>query len=437
MSTGRTLRATAVLLAVLTAVFGAAPAGPTASASDEHAAPAAAGWLARQFVDGNHLEVVFGDQTFPDQGLTADAVLAFDAADVSQQFAAAATTWLAGADVLPFYVGDGTDESYPGALAKLALVAIAQAEDPATFGGVNLVERLRARQDAASGRFSDRSQYGDFTNGITQSLAIIALRRAGDTAAELTKPVDFLVASRCTDGGFPLQFGQPTCASDVDTTAFVVQALLAAGRGAGAGSAAGAALDHLEAVQDDGGGFGGSGPTSAVNANSTGLAAQALRVGGRAAAADAAVKYLLGQQVGCDGPDEQRGAIAYDATGFDKSTAVRATAQALYGLTGAGLSTIDNKGDAATAPTLDCAPPSTTSAGTTTASTTTASTTTASTTTAAPPPAQGIGAGSGELPATGGRTGPATALGGLLLLAGAAALLLSRQRRTATGGERR
>jgi LPXTG-motif cell wall-anchored protein len=431
MSTGRSLRAPAVLLAVLTAVFGVVLAGPAAAwpVPVEQAAPAAAGWLARQLVDGNHFEATFGDQTFPDQGLTADAVLAFDAADVAQDFAKAATTWLARGDVLPFYVGDGDQESYAGALAKIALVARAQGKSPKTFGGVNLIERLRALQNETTGRFSDKSQFGDFSNGITQSLAIIALRRAGSKAEDLTKAVDFLAGSRCAeDGGFPLQFGEQTCASDVDTTAFVIQALLATKR---TGDAEGA-LDYLEGVQRDGGGFGGSGPTSAVNANSTGLAAQALRVGKRGEAADAAVKYLLGQQVGCDGPAAQRGAIAYDATGFEQSTAVRATAQALYGLTGTGLLTIGNKGDAAAAPVLNCAPPSTPS---TTSSTTVPP---ATSTTAAPPPAQGISSGAAELPATGAPTGLATALGLLLVLAGTAMLLLSRQRRARAtpGGER-
>ncbi|HEY3262470.1 MAG TPA: LPXTG cell wall anchor domain-containing protein [Pseudonocardiaceae bacterium] len=431
MSLGRPLRTTAVLLAVATAVFGGAQAG-SAAAADEHAAPAAARWLADQLVDGNHLETAFGGQTYPDQGLTADAVLAFDAADTAQDAAKAATAWLSGPDVLPFYVGDGDLESYPGALAKLALVAIAQGEDPAAFGGVNLIERLAARLDPATGRFSDKSQYGDFTNGITQSLAIIALLRAGTPAADLTAPVDFLVASECPDGGFPLEFGKQPCASDVDTTGFVIQALLAADRD----TAAEAALDHLEAVQDGGGGFGGSGPTSAVNANSTGLAAQALRVGGRTEAADAAVQYLLDRQVGCEGPTEQRGAISYDASGFEQSTAVRATAQALYGLTGTGLSTIDNSGDAATAPALDCAPPTSSTSPTTTTAVTTTATTTATATTptaTAQPSTRAVAAGTGELPATGARTRPATALGVLLLLAGGAALLLSRRRRTAAG----
>jgi hypothetical protein len=383
-------------------------AGMAQAAPAEAAAPAAAGWLARQLVDGNHLETTFGGTSYPDQGLTADAVLAFDAAGVAQDAAAAAAGWLAGDTVLPAYVGDGDTESYPGALAKISLVALAQGADPAAFGGVDLIARLRARQDGASGRFSDKSQYGDFSNAITQSLAIIALLRSGSSAAELAKPVDFLQASRCQNGGFPLQFGAATCASDVDATSYVVQALLAAGRDVSA------TLDFLQDVQDTGGGFRGSGPTNVVNANSTGIAAQALRAGGRGDPADDAVAFLARQQVGCTGPAQQRGAIAYDDKGFDAGSAPRATAEALYGLTGVGLAEIDNSGATAEAPTLDCTPPAT------------ATTTTAATSSAAS--VHGSATGAGELAATGARPVPVAVLGALLVLAGMGTLRLARRR---------
>ena len=435
MSTGRPMRATAVLLASLTAVFGVALASPAAAQPSPTTSPSdpaevAAGWLAGQLVDGNHFEVdLGGGQVFADHGLTADAVLAFDAADVAQDSAVAATTWLGLDDNVSAYAGNGSTDSYVGSLAKLALVATSQGANPHSFGEgkVDLIDRLAARQNADTGRFSDLSSFpppNDFSNGITQSLAIIALVRVPgrDTAAEkaidLDKAVDFLVDSRCDDGGFPLQFDAQPCTSEADVTAFAVQALLAADRD----DEAAGALDYLEAVQDETtGGFGGSGPTAGLNANSTGLAAQALRVGGRDAAADAAVKYLLGLQVGCAGPAEQRGGVAYDTVnGFEASTAVRATAQALYGLTGVGLLTVDNEGDAAGAPTLTCTPP----------------TTTTPPAPAPQPPAQGSSGGS-DLPATGVQPAAGIGLGVLLVLAGAAALLVSRRRPgLSSGGER-
>jgi LPXTG-motif cell wall-anchored protein len=404
----RTLLGSAVLgLAVLGLPAPASAAGPAP-------APAAAGWLATRLVDGNHLVTVFDGTAFPDQGLTADAVLAFDGAKVGQTAAAAATTWLASADVLPAYVGDGTAESYAGAHAKLALVALAQGGDPAAFGGRDLLAELRALQ-ATSGRYSDKSQFGDFSNGITQALAVLALHRAGGDGAPAAA-VDYLAGSQCDNGGFPLNFEQPACTPDPDATGFVVQALLAEGRTAPAGDA----LDWLASVQAADGGFGGSGPTAAENANSTALATQALTAGGRTAPAGRALAYLAARQVGCTGPVANQGAVAYDANPFSADTATRATAQAVLAIAGVGLLDVSATGAAPTAPRLDCpvTPTPTTPAPTTPPVTT--------------PAAPGGAAGGGELPATGTPTAALTGLAALLLLAGSGLLVLGRQRRALT-----
>src|SRR3954452_23445356 len=72
----------AVALVPLAGTAAAAPSPASASAAaprTTRADDAAAGWLARQFVDGNHLETSFGGTSFPDQGLTIDAVFAFAA----------------------------------------------------------------------------------------------------------------------------------------------------------------------------------------------------------------------------------------------------------------------------------------------------------------------------------------------------------------------
>lgn len=401
------------VLALLTAVFGAAlfwavPAAGDTPPETSDPARVAAGWLARQLVDGDHFEAEFGGDIFPDQGLTADAVLAFDAADVAQKFAKQATDWLASDDILTGYVGDGTNESYAGAHAKLALVAIAQGLDPQAFGGVNLIEDLQNLQ-APSGRYSDRSQYGDNSNAIGQSLAVIALVRA-DEDADLG--AEYLAGSQCDDGGFQPEFEKPTCASEADATGFAVQALLAAGLDEEAADA----LDYLETVQHDDGGFGVK-PTEPTNANSTALAAQALRAGGRDDAADAAVTYLKSLQIGCAGPADRHGAIAYDTHGFESSTAIRATAQAAPALSGIGLLVVDNTGDSRPAPKLACAPPS--------SSTTPPPSTTTNPTTTSPAPQAGTAP---ELPATGSPVRPLLWTGTLLILAGTALVLTARRR---------
>jgi len=329
----------AALLSVMFAVPAAASSPPTLNRVD-----AAAGWLARQMVDGERFEVVFGDDVFPDQGLTIDAVFSFAAAKSADSFATRATAWLARPEILSGYIGDGV-EAYAGATAKLALEAQVRGLNPGSFGGVDLLARLRGLQ-APSGRFSDRSVFGDFSNAFSQSFAVLTLHRAGGAPAAA---VSFLAASQCPDGGFPLLFGQATCVSDVDSTAMVVQALIAAGRPA----VAAAGAQWLVSVQADDGSFADGG---VANANSTGLAAQALRVAGRPGAWLQARRFLLTLQVGCAGAPADRGAIAFTADGFDPATAPRATAQAIPGLAGAGFATLSAAGSHPADPVLACQP---------------------------------------------------------------------------------
>lgn len=292
-----------------------------ASAGTAHRVDAAAGWLARQMADGERLETEFGGVKYPDQGLTIDAILAFAAARTADDYADRAIAWLAEPEISSAYLGsDG--ESYAGAHAKLAVAARVKGKNPRTFAGTDLIAGLEALQ-APSGRFSDRSAFGDFSNAFTQSYALFALGRD-------SKGAGYLAATQCADGGFPVTFETSPCVSDVDATAIVVQALRAQGRPVGR------AVTWLESKQQADGGFpsaqGGS------NANSTGLVAQVAK----GSSALKARRYLKSLQVGCSGVE--KGAIAFDASGFDKGTAPRATAQAVLGLTGANLVTLRSGG---------------------------------------------------------------------------------------------
>lgn len=263
-------------------------AAPAAAAATQNRADAAAGWLARQMADGERFEADFGGQKFPDQGLTIDAIFAFAAAGVSDTNAGKAIAWLAKPEITAGYVGGGT-EAYAGAHAKLFLAARVRGKDPATFGGVDLKAGLLSLL-TPSGRFSDRSEYGDYSNALSQSLALLALDRTPGGAP--ASAVAFLAGSQCPDGGFPQNFGEATCASDIDATATVVQALRATGDTVNA--AEGTAW--LVSKQHPNGGFGFG--TDAPNANSTGLAAQAL-AGHRPAAATKAREFLRSLQTGC------------------------------------------------------------------------------------------------------------------------------------------
>jgi hypothetical protein len=310
---------------------------------------AAAGWLARQLTDGERLQGSYEDfetgdvVVFDDTGLTLDAVLAFAAAGVADEAGVRAMAWIGRSDVLAEYIGDGTDTAWAGATAKVALAALVRGEDPRAFGaaGTDLILRLESLEQP-SGRFSDDSEFGDFSNTFTQALAVVALHRAAGVDPS-PAAVELLQASQCPDGGFTEDLEpEGACTSQVDATALAVQALLAVG-----GDGVEAALDWLISQQGADGGLG-------ANANSTGLAAQALAAGGRDGAAAAARTFLIGLQAGCDHPEAQRGAIAFDAEGVD-DTALRATPQAVLGLSGVSLGALDATGAAPAAPALACA----------------------------------------------------------------------------------
>ncbi|GAA1165488.1 hypothetical protein F4556_006809 [Kitasatospora gansuensis] len=347
-----TLRRPLGLLAIsalaLTAVLPTATAAQATPASAATVRPdaAGAGWLARQLVNGDHFESVFDGTAYPDQGLTIDAVLAFAASRSSDLAAARATAWLAKPEILTGYIGDGTTEAYAGATAKLLLAAEVRGENPGAFGGVDLPARLRGLQ-APSGRFSDRSQWGDFSNNFGQSLAVIALKRTPGGAPAAA--VDFLAGTQCADGGFPVSSGRPACAGDPDATALAVQALAATGRTAKAN----AGLGWLTAHQNTDGGFTAAGATVS-NANSTGLATEALLSGGRLVAGLKGWSSLVKLQQGCSATPANRGAVAYDASGFNPATATRATAQAVLGLAGTPLTALSAAGARPDAPTLAC-----------------------------------------------------------------------------------
>jgi LPXTG-motif cell wall-anchored protein len=351
------------LLAVAATVGLAAQPAAAAPLPVDRSTPGAAGWLARQLVDGERFDTVIPPDTFINPGLTIDGVLAFAAAGVSGDNAAKAVAWLNKPEVAANYDGDFNDDTTvgfgAGALAKLLLVAEVGGQDPTAFGGVDLIALLLPLQEK-SGKFTDSSRFGDSSNTLGQSFATIALARTGDHDAAASSAGGFLAGLKCADGGYPLaEVPDPDkgCVSEVDATALVVQALLAVGLT----DAAKSGLDYLVAQQKTDGGFPiGDVADGPENANSTGLAAQALRVGGRDAAADKAVAFIRTLQVGCDGVAADRGAIAFLATGFEASSAPRATTQALLGLGGIGLAKLSLKGAQGEAPTVDCPTPTAT-----------------------------------------------------------------------------
>ncbi|XVS60533.1 peptidase [Actinosynnema sp. CA-299493] len=421
-------RTAAVIAAAAVAALAATPAAQSrawAAPTTPDVSDTAAGWLSRQLVDGDHLENV----GYPDQGLTLDALFAFTAAGVASASADKAAAWLAEPEIIANYLHFGNPaESFAGAHAKLALAVQVRGQDPTAFGGEDLIAGLTALQ-APSGRFQDKSEWGDYSNGFTQAFAVLALDRwegAPRTA------VDYLVGTQCLDGGFPLVLEAATCVSHVDATAMVVQALLAVDEDTEAAEA----LDWLTGVQQPGGGFRDEGAAGEGNANSTGLAAQALRAGGRTAAADRAARFLTSLQVGCAADEANRGAIAFDKSGFTQATSLRASAQGVLGLVGVNFADLTAEGGTPAAPVLDCpttttTPTSTSSSTSDTTTTTTAATTTsdiATTTTTTTAAVVVVAGNRGNLARTGAEVGPMLWIGALLLFGGVLAVVLARRR---------
>lgn len=332
------VRTTTFVLALLLALV-LQPLAPWSAAADpipalpdepQEAAETAAGWLALEFVDGERLEGEFG----PDVGVTADAVFALATAGVARGVLLGGIDWLA--TQAPGYTRgagfDAEDAVYAGATAKLILALLVDARDVRSVDGIDLVAQLEAREQA-DGRFTDTSDFGDFSSTLTQSLAVLALQRASDVSPS-TAAVDLLLEQQCEDGGFRFDIGdEDGCTSSVDTTGFVVQALVAAG-GAEATTAAEAATGWLVGVQDASGGYLSD---DGVNANSTGLAAVGLAlvpaVEGSADALTAARSYLLSLRTGCEGAAP--GAFPFSAD--DAGDIARATTQAIPGLVGTGV----------------------------------------------------------------------------------------------------
>ncbi|WFB06249.1 hypothetical protein LRS74_03700 [Streptomyces sp. LX-29] len=312
-------------------------------------ANAAATWMGSKLTDGAHAK--------GDHGLTADIVMGIAATGTGRATAAKATDWLA--DNAEAYVTRGTPgKVFAGGTAKLALVAVIEGRDPRKFGGVDLVATLSGRlQD--NGRFTDDLPGGDMSNQFTQSLAILALQRTGGLPA---KAVDFLAASRCADGGFPLFFkSDPAkCRSHTDSTGLAVQALLGAGRTADAKPA----LDWLEKQQLPDGGFGdNSFGAGTGNSNTTALDVQALVAGGRIEAAGKGIAWLRSRQLGCSAPAADRGAVGYLEPKIDGSE-LRATAQAVPALAAVSLAQVDGTKGADVLEPIACAPGGDTSGGT-------------------------------------------------------------------------
>ncbi|MBI9114230.1 prenyltransferase/squalene oxidase repeat-containing protein [Sanguibacter suaedae] len=327
----RAVLVTASLVALVLSGCSSDPEGtdaPSASVSADAGttadhAQASATWLA-DLSDGQVVETEFDGATYPDQGLTADIVLALTAAGDTAGAAELATA-LAAPDVVLGYVGDGQDALYAGSLAKLVTVLDTAGLDPRNVDGRDLVAELEGLE-APTGRFSDRGA-DDYSHTVSQAWALLASSTVGEGTPSGTA---YLVAQQCTDGGYPAQLADEPdgdCEGDVDATAFSVSALVAAGEDPEAETVSRALgwLDSVRLQEDSGAAWAASGEET-PNTNSTAVVVSALEDAGQDGSAGR--DWLVGQ-VGEDGTF----AVAGEPD-------ARATAQATIALAGTGLAQV-------------------------------------------------------------------------------------------------
>jgi LPXTG-motif cell wall-anchored protein len=353
-TTRRTARVgLAALVALGTVVLTTIPTHGVEPGTTGSPADAAADWLARelQAKDGM-LTISFGGPAeFADQGLTIDAVLALLAAGHGDDPAVDVALGALAADLTDYLTGFETpSDRAANATAKTLLLEEVSGAD--VSDGMDLDADLRglmATDGEDLGRFldTDSLDFGQFANGIGQALGILALDRTGGGVP--ADAVDYLLGQQCPDGSFRLyQFGYVlsfdpfetvethTCEDasegDPDATAFALQALLAVPSSPAVDTAVADAIDHLLGLQQPSGGFFGTG---AVNTNTTGLVAAALRSAGEEEAADSGAAFIAALQ---SNACAEFGALAYDQSAFDAGIVAdrgqwtRATAQGALGL---------------------------------------------------------------------------------------------------------
>lgn len=297
---------TGLLLLPVLAGAAAAPAAATGGRSSSAAAANvtkahhAAGWQAGQLVNG-HMPGFQPGQ--PDWGLTIDVEFML-AADGKQAQASSAVQRAISKHWRDYAVRQG--HTYSGSASKALLAAVVAGADPTHFGGQNvrkLVVGLIAPASAGfeAGRLRDAGG-ADLSNAFGQAYGTLGLARSGAVPQSV---VDYLVKQRCSAGYFRIvETAGKTCdetgdGPDVDTTALALQALLAAkadGANVAQGTIDGSAA-WLASAQLGDGSYSADGSADAPNANTTGLAANALAATGFRSAQKAAAHWVASLQI--------------------------------------------------------------------------------------------------------------------------------------------
>jgi len=175
---------------------------------------------------------------------------------------------------LTFLQSQADQLAMPGDIAKAALAAGAAGADRRDFGGVDLIAALEGHYDPGSGLYGG----AELGNVFGQSLTILALTTAGQAAPPAA--LDWLVNSQLEDGSWSWSGDTTPGGGDSNSTAIALQALLAGGY---SGEAIANGLAYLAQLQNEDGGFPYQKPSdygTDTDANSTAYVIQALLAGG-------------------------------------------------------------------------------------------------------------------------------------------------------------
>lgn len=315
------------LFVILISILIFALTGPGLAAANDDAIAAALSWLAsQQSADGG-----FSDGFSPESNLsaTAEAIIAFAAGGQDAGELKSAD----GNSPLDFLQAQAGPIEGIGTLSKVVLALLAAGVDPTDFGGQDLLGQLEAAYDAGSG------SYGGSL--FDQALVILALANADRTIPAAA--ADYLMSYQTEDGAWSFMGDTAAQSGDTNTTALVIQALVAAGRADDANTG----LAYLQAVQNADGGWPYQNPSpygTDTDANSTAYVLQAL--------------YALGQTpqdwAAADGdPLEALLALQNESGSFSYQLAfpgdnLLATVQAIPAVAGVTLAQVSSVSTAAT-----------------------------------------------------------------------------------------
>lgn len=405
-----------------------------------------------QLTDGHYYQPFGGG--FADFGLTIDGAYALAA---TRQDDAAFTKIVQFLDeqkadgtgrTINDWTGIGTEYASGGSLGKEALLAEVAGKDPRAFGGHDLIAALDDAVCAEASTGTDTTcatpgSYAYSPSVFSQSLAIMAQLRAGDTA-NAAAPVAYLKGLQQPGGAWPSLI-PATADSDVDSTAMAVMALALLPDDADASAAVARGVAWIAKQQKADGGFPGAAGDST---NSAALAVQALTLDKSAYTTEITktLAFLASQQ----NPDGGFNVAAGGQPGSD----VRASTQAVGGATGISFGTLLVEGETSpppsspsptptptpttsTSPTPSHTPsPTPTSTAAPTISTIPDTSSTPSDTAAAPVPVDTVAndpTPNGQLAATGTDARTELLLTGALLSVGGAAVAGTRRQRAGSG----